>query len=332
MSRPPETGRPDIDLGLAIPLDMASPAVARAFFESADELGYTSFWSGEIDGADGFTPLVLGASILPNARFGTSIVSPLIRGAALLAQQAASMATAAPGRFALGIGPGSSTIVEGWNDAQFDRPYHRIRDSLAFLNAAFTGERVDVEYETLSVHGFRLSLVPDPPPPILVAALRPAMLRLGANAGQGVILNWVSPDDVVESVTAAGAPCEVASRIYVSPGSSRDDIASAARRLLGVYLNVDAYAAHHEWLGRSDALGDVWGAWRAGDRRAASAAVPDEVIDDLFVYGSPEQCRARIAEYIAAGVTTPIITPFPMVGDPMPVLNSLSNLSSLLPA
>jgi len=60
--------------------------------------------------------------------------------------------------------------------------------------------------------------------------------------------------------------------------------------------------------------------------------VPEEVINDLLIYGSPEQCRARIAEYIAAGVATPIITPFPMVGDPMSVLNSLFDLSSLLAA
>ena len=95
------------------------------------------------------------------------------------------------------------------------------------------------------------------------------MLRLGANAAQGVILNWVSPDDVAASVTAAGAPCEVASRIYVSPGRSRDDIAHATRRLLGVYLNVDAYAAHHKWLGRSDVLGDVWGRGRPETARPA---------------------------------------------------------------
>ena len=318
----PTSSRP-IDLGVAVPLDLASVPQARSFYEAANDLGYTSYWSGEVDGADGFSPLTLGASILPEARFGTSIVSPLIRGPALLAMQAAAMAAAAPGRFALGIGPGSEVIVNHWNAAPFDRPYQRIRDCIDFLQIALAGDRVDVDFETFTVRGFRLSLVPDPAPAILVAALRPAMLRLGAQRGNGVILNWVSPDDVVTSVEAAGAPCEVACRIYVCPGRERDEIASAARRLLGVYLNVDAYAAHHAWLGRSDVLADVWNAWRSGDRRSASAAVTDDIIDEFFVYGSPEQCRTRLREYLDAGVTTPIITPFPMVANPIAALELL---------
>jgi probable F420-dependent oxidoreductase len=303
------------DLGLSLPLDLASFEDGRALYEAADDLGYTSYWSGEIDGADGFTPLLIGASLLPEARFGTSIISPMTRGPALLAMQAASLARVTGGRFALGIGPGSATIVEKWNGVPFEQPYASTADTITFLHAAFSGERVDLDLETLSVHGFRLSMVPDPPPRILVAALRPAMLRLGASEADGVILNWVSPADVAASVAAAGESCEVACRIYVCPGRSRDEIASAARRLLGVYLNVDAYAAHHEWLGRGPLLGDVWEAWRTGDRRAAAAAVPDQVIDELFVCGTPQQCRDRLAEYLDAGVTTPIVTVFPMVGD-----------------
>ena len=64
------------------------------------------------------------------------------------------------------------------------------------------------------------------------------------------------------------------------------------------------YAEFHRWLGRGEQLQPMWDAWAAGDRKAAVAAIPDEVVDELFVHGSPEHCRARIQQYFDNGVTT----------------------------
>jgi len=82
----------------------------------------------------------------------------------------------APGRFALG-GLVVGLIVERWNATPFVEPYKRVRDTVRFLRAALTGEKVDAEYETFTVRGFRLGRRLEQPPPIYVAALRPGMLR-----------------------------------------------------------------------------------------------------------------------------------------------------------
>ena len=74
---------------------------------------------------------------------------------------------------------------------------------------------------------------------------------------------------------------------------------------IAAYLNVPVYAEFHRWLGRTEVLQGMWDAWEAGDRKAAALeAIPDEVVDELFVHGSPEQCRARIQQYFDNGVTT----------------------------
>ena len=65
-------------------------------------------------------------------------------------------------------------MVERWNGIPFERPYQRVRDTIRFLRAAFTGEKVVADYETFSVDGFRLAPAPTAPPPILVAALNRA--------------------------------------------------------------------------------------------------------------------------------------------------------------
>ena len=80
--------------------------------------------------------------------------------------------------------------------------------------------------------------------------------------------------------------------------------APAAEFAIAAYLNVPVYAAFHEWLGRGDVLQPMWDAWKAGDRKAALAAIPDEVVDELVVHGSPEQCREHIQRYFDNGVTT----------------------------
>jgi len=76
-------------------------------------------------------------------------------------------------------------------------------------------------------------------------------------------------------------------------------------RAIAAYMNVPVYAAFHEWLGRGPQLQPMWDAWKAGDREAATKSVPDEVIDDLIVHGSPAEIREKLARYAANGVTTP---------------------------
>jgi probable F420-dependent oxidoreductase len=219
------------------------------------------------------------------------------------------MADAAPGRFAIGIGSSSNVIVERWNGVPFVEPYKKVRDVVRFLRDALTGEKVTKQYDTFEIQGFRLGIRPEQTPPILVAALREGMLRLAGREGDGVIINWLSPDDVstiakVVNDAAGGEEREIVARIFVCPSENADVVRAAARYAIAAYLNVPVYAEFHRWLGRADLLQPMWDAWAAGDRKAALAAIPDEVVDDIFVHGSAEYCRQRIQQYFDNGVTT----------------------------
>ena len=144
--------------GITVPFPGVTLADHRPWFEECVALGYTDVWSAEAGGYDGLVPLTLAAAWTPSLRLGTAILPASTRGAATLAGAAASMCEAAPGRFALGIGCSSPTIVTNWNGLPFDRPYARVRDTIRFLRAAFAGEKVTAEYETFSVTGFRLDV------------------------------------------------------------------------------------------------------------------------------------------------------------------------------
>ena len=128
------------------------------------------------------------------------------RGPALIAQSAAALAAAAPGRFSLGLGASSPAIVEQWNGLAFDRPLQRTRDVLRFVKAALAGELVDGSFDSFTVHRFRLEQPPPEPVPVLLAALRPRMLALAGREADGVILNWLAATDVAAVPGRAGQP------------------------------------------------------------------------------------------------------------------------------
>jgi len=300
--------------GITIPFEGVPLAEQRPLFEQLPDLGYTDVWSAESNGADGFTPLALASVWAPSLRLGNAIIPAYTRGPATLAMCAATMAAAAPGRFVLGVGSSSNVIVEKWNDIPFEEPYKKVRDTVRFLRAALTGEKVKEHYDTFDVDGFRLGLVPPEPPKILVAALRSGMLRLAGREADGAIVNWLSSDDVATVapyVREAGADKEIAARIFVAPTTDAETARGVAKFAIAAYMTVPVYRAFHEWLGRTE-LQPMWDAWAAGDRKAAVASIPDSVADALVIHGAPEYCRERLQAYVDNGVTTPIIALLPV--------------------
>lgn len=302
--------------GMTIPFDGVPLHAQADWIRELADLGYTDVWSSEANGADGFTPLALASVWAPSLRLGNAIIPAFTRGPACFAQSVAALADAAPGRFVLGIGTSSNVIVERWNDIPFEKPYQRTRDMIRFLRAALSGEKVRAEYETFSVNGFKLGVVPEQPVPILVAALREGMLNLAGREGDGAIINWLSADDVTRVapiVRAHGDDKEIVARIFVAPIDDADTVRGFGRFAISAYLNVPVYAAFHDWLGRREQLQAMWDRWEEGDRKAALDAIPDDVVDELIVWGPPERCREHIARYVDGGVTTPAlaILPFP---------------------
>src|SRR3546814_14174423 len=84
----------------------------------------------------------------------------------------------------------------------------RSRDMLRFLRAALGGERVDEEFATFAVQGFRAGVVPEIPPTLLLAGLRGKMLDLAGSHADGAVLNWLSAEAVGRVVPSVSARSE----------------------------------------------------------------------------------------------------------------------------
>jgi probable F420-dependent oxidoreductase len=293
----------DARWGLTLPLPGIGLADHEEHVKRAEAAGYTDLWSGETNGPDGFTPLALSAAWTERARLGTGIVGVFQRGPALLAQQAAAMADASEGRFVLGIGSSSDRIVEGWNRIPFERPLSKVRETLDFLDAALAGERTET--------GFKLEQRPAHRVPVVLAALRGKMLELAVERADGAFTNFL-PLAGLPKVTAqleeAPEGFELLCRFFCIPGE-REQVEPLARFMFSSYITVPVYADFYRWLGYGEQIEPMIEAWEAGDRQAAAAAAPWELIEDMFIFGTPEQMKERLAAFVVGGITLPILTP-----------------------
>jgi probable F420-dependent oxidoreductase len=288
---------------LTLPLPGLTLADHEDLIKRAEAVGYTDFWSGETNGPDGFTPLALSAAWTERARLGTGIVGVFQRGPALLAQEAAALASASDGRFVLGIGSSSDRIVEGWNGIPFERPLSKVRETLDFLDAALAGER--------TASGFKLEAAPARPVPVVLAALRGKMLELAVERAAGAFTNFLPLGGLPKVNTQLeGAPegFELLCRFFCLPGE-REAVEPLARFMFSSYITVPVYNAFYRWLGYGAQIEAMTAAWQEGDRQGAAAAAPWELIEEMFIFGSPEEMKARIDAFVAGGITLPILTP-----------------------
>jgi probable F420-dependent oxidoreductase len=289
--------------GLTLPLPGLTLAAHGKLVKRAEAAGYTDFWSGETNGPDGFTPLALSAAWTERARLGTGIVGVFQRGPALLAQEAAALASASDGRFVLGIGSSSDRIVDGWNGIPFERPLAKVRETLDFLDAALAGER--------TASGFKLESAPAQPVPVVLAALRGKMLDLAVERASGAFTNFL-PLGGLPKVTAQleSAPegFELLCRFFCLPGE-REAVEPLARFMFSSYITVPVYAAFYRWLGYGEQIAPMIEAWESGDRQGAAAAAPWELIEEMFIFGTAAEMRERIDSFVAGGITLPILTP-----------------------
>jgi probable F420-dependent oxidoreductase len=291
----------DIRVGLTVPFNGVALADHAELFQRAEGAGYHDLWSAETSGYDGFTPLAAAAVQTDRVRLVTGIVNPFTRGPALLAQHAAALADLSGGRFVLGIGSSSNVIVERWNEVAFEKPLTKVREAVESMRAVLSGGR--------GPGGFKLETAPAHEIPIVVAALRGKMLALAAEVADGAFTNLVPLSGLPQVVEAYGAPGkELACRVFCVPQPEEEALA-LAKFMFAAYGTVPVYSEFYRWLGWGERVEPMIEAWNAKDRARALELVPDDLVREIFVFGSPQQMRERLTAFTEKGVSTLVLTP-----------------------
>jgi alkanesulfonate monooxygenase SsuD/methylene tetrahydromethanopterin reductase-like flavin-dependent oxidoreductase (luciferase family) len=145
----------------------------------------------------------------------------------------------------------------------------------------------------------------------VLAALRGKMLELAVERASGAFTNFLplgSLPKVTDQLHGAADDFELLCRFFCLPGD-REAVEPLARFMFSSYITVPVYAAFYRWLGYGEQIKPMIAAWEAGDRQAAAAAAPWELIEEMFIFGSPEEMKQRIGAFVEGGITLPILTP-----------------------
>ena len=300
-------------LSLPVPPDMnASLDVAKR----AEALGYESAWLADTSGPD---PFVLAGALsrtVSKMRIGIAVSPAYTRTPAVFAGMSGALGQLMPGRFILGLGCSSETIVDRWNGVPFEKPLTRVRETVSLVRSMLKGERTSFKGKTVRSDGFRLTSLPPQPVPIYVGALKPPMLRLAGEVGDGVAVNLFPvralPRMIAEVAGGAAkagkdpSSMEIVCRFQTWVTDDPKGARALLRRFMAGYFTTSVYNAFAEWCGFEEEARAMREAWAQRDREKTEAAFTDEMIDAITLIGSEAHCRDRVAEFVDAGLTTPM--------------------------
>jgi probable F420-dependent oxidoreductase len=301
-------------MGITLPAEPFQNRDMIDLVRRADGLGYEEVWSLESYTTEAFSPLAAVAMLSEKMRLGTAIVPVFTRPPALIAMSAMTVQQLSGGRFVLGLGISSPQIIGQWMGVPFERPLARTRDTVEAVRSAMTGEKVIFKGRTLSVNGFRLDLERNtPPPPIFLAVQGARMCRLAGEVADGVVTNYITPqalprmmEYVAEGARKTGreAPREVVCRILTIVDEEPERVSSAMRRHMTPYLITPGYNKFFSEIGFDQEAEQALRAWTGGDRKKATEAITDRMLNDIYLLGSAEYCRDRLTAFAEAGVST----------------------------
>lgn len=173
----------------------------------AESLGFRSAWVPTVFGSDALTVLALAGARTTTIELGTMVVPTYTRHPTVMAQQALTTSALANGRLTLGIGLSHRARMEQLLGIGWDRPIRHLREYLACLGPLLRGEATFFRGEEFHIDGYTLTVPGATPPPILVAALGPQLLRLTGRLADGTAIYLAGPsylrDHAVPAIAAA---------------------------------------------------------------------------------------------------------------------------------
>jgi probable F420-dependent oxidoreductase len=284
----------------------------------AEANGYTDAWFGDGGAPDALTSTAALAHHTRTLRLGVAVTPVYTRTPAVLAATANALGQLLPGRFVMGLGSSSQTMMGGWHGLPLDKPVTRVKETAIMVRSMLKGEKSEFDLETMSSHGYRQYPMENPPP-IYIAALRANMIEMAAEFGDGVIFNlWPKRalkkmmEHVKIGAKRAGKDWQNVEIVNRAMVLVTDDKAEARNRFRGAfapYYATPVYNKFLAWAGFEDAAETITEGWAAKDRAKTGGALTDALIDEVAIIGSEEECRERIRADAAGGVHTHIIAP-----------------------
>lgn len=297
------------------------------FVKYAESKGFEAVWQAESRLVrDAVVPMAAFAAHTHRIKIGSGVINNWTRNVSLTAATFLTLDDLAPDRTILGIGawwdPLAANVgIERRKPLLAMREYVQVcRDLLALKRVTFHGEFVNVtDIELDVVHGRK-----EPRNvPIYIGATGPKMLALSGEIADGVLMNYlVSPkynvgamEQIEKGAKLSGRTIDQIDRpqlVVCSVDHDRKKALDGARKLVTQYLGQQPHIMKASGVDSAllDEIHQVL-SWPATEEEIEKAMtlVPDDVVQLITASGTPDEVRAKVREYTAAGCTCPVLYP-----------------------
>jgi len=267
-------------LGVWTPLDANTPDESAEFARRLEGWGYSALWIPEAVGIDPFCTLAYLAARTERLVLCTGIANIYARDPMTLKAIHKTMSMLAPGRFVLGIGVSHQHLVGGVRGHEYKKPVPAMRACLDAMDKALY-----------------LARGPEEDAPIVLAALRPLMLKLAAERTRGAHPYFVTPEHTKRARERLGPDAWLCPEQKVLLETDPARARAVAREAMKVYLRAPNYQNSLRELGFDDA---DW---------ADPGNASDRLVDAIVAWGDAGALRERIAAHHDAGATHVCIQP-----------------------
>jgi 5,10-methylenetetrahydromethanopterin reductase len=304
------------------------------YAQVAEEAGFEAVWQAESRLVREATiPLAAFAAVTDRIKLGSGVVSMWVRNPAFLAATFATLDDLAPGRAILGIGAWWDPLASKVGISR-DRPLRVMREVVTAVRALLAGETVTFDGDY--VHQERRPK----DVPIVIGATGMQMMELAGEIGDGALLNYlVSPAYNTGAMAALARGAAKVGRtiddidrpqlVVCSMDDDRDAALDAARLLVTQYLGQQPHIMKASGVPAEllEDIGEVL-TWPATHDEVvmASKLVPDDIVQLITASGTPDECRAKVAEYLDSGCTCPVL--YPLGADVEAMIEAFAGWSS----
>ena len=308
--------------------------------QTAEELGYDRAWLPETWGRDAVTTLPSIAHGTEEIGIGTSIMPIYSRSAVLIGQTAATLQEVSDGRFRLGLGPSGPIVIENWHGKDFANPLKYTRETVDVAKQVLSGERVSYDGEYYDLDGFRLRCEPPAETPQIDAAgMGPKSVELAGRFADGWHALMLTKDGLRDRLEDFDHGADLGDQdrseqeVTVSLTCCVDEDRDRARELVKSHLCFyiggmgTFYRDAISRQGYEELANRIHDEWDDGDRDQLVDEFPEELLDELAIAGTPEECRDRIDEFEAIDGVSSASVSFPRAAEQADIQRTIETLA-----
>ncbi|OGO81360.1 MAG: F420-dependent oxidoreductase [Chloroflexi bacterium RIFOXYD12_FULL_57_15] len=293
----------------------------------AEEKGFEAVWQAESRLVrDAIVPMAAYAAVTNKIKVGSGVINNWTRNIGLLAATFLTLDDLAPNRIICGIGAWWDPLAKNVG-IERKKPLTAMKETVQVMKRLLNMERVTFHGEFVHVDGIELDVVHgrrEPRDvPIMIGATGDMMMEMTGEIADGCVMNYcVAPEYNDKALELLEKGAKKAGRkladldrpqlIVCSVDEDHDKAIETTKELLCQYLAQQPHIAKASNVSQ-EVIGNIQATlgWPATKEQINKAKhfVPDELVHKITASGTPEEARAKVAEYVKRGCTCPILYP-----------------------